>query len=330
MGVEEDVEAVEAIEAVRTLEVAAGAAGTRLEQFVREAFSGSSAAEVRRIIADGRVRVDGLPGAKGYRLRAGQRIEVSGMPAASDWTPAPSAVPGVAVVFEDASLVVISKPSGVPSVPLRPEEIGTAANALLAIDPAMRGLGRNPRDSGLISRLDTGTSGLLAAGRTKAAVEALVEAAGHGRIVKGYLALVEGVRTGPWPRAIRRKLVVHGPRGSRVVAGPEMAPSAAGVPETRILRVRAGRGASLVVAEIRRGERHQIRAHLAAIGHPILGDVERGGRPLPGGGLALHAAWIELPHPRTGKPLRIETPPLEPLAGALREAELRVRRREGP
>ncbi|MBN1772031.1 MAG: RluA family pseudouridine synthase [Deltaproteobacteria bacterium] len=304
-------------------------AGTRLEAFVRGRFPGSSLTQARRVIDDGQVRVNDRHAPKGYRLRAGDRVRVEQAPARADWTPVPGAVEGVQVVYEDAELLAVAKPAGIPSVPQRPDEIGTVANALVAYDAGLAGLGRTPRDAGLISRLDHGTSGLLVAGRTRAAFAELLRAGDAGELHKGYLALVEGVRRAPWPTRVRRPLEARGPRGATVVAGAEAGSGA--VPETRILRTRSGTEGTLVVAELRHGERHQIRAHLAALGHPIWGDVERGGRPLGDDGrLALHAAWLELPHPRTGHRLRLETPPMEPLASALRAARLPVRQREEP
>lgn len=304
-------------------------AGTRLEAFVRGRFPGSSLTQVRRLIAEGLVRVNDRHAPKGYRLRAGDRVRVERAPARADWTPAPAAVDGILVVYEDLELLAVAKPAGVPSVPQRPDETGTVANALVAHDPSLAGLGRTPRDAGLISRLDNGTSGLLVAARTRPAFGELLRANAAGELRKGYLALVEGIRRTPWPTRIRRPLEARGPRGGVVVAGAES--ETGDVPETRILRTRAGVEGTLVVAELRHGERHQIRAHLAAVGHPVWGDVERGGRPLGDGGrLALHAAWVELPHPRTGHRLRLETPPMEPLASALRAARLPVRQREEP
>jgi 23S rRNA pseudouridine1911/1915/1917 synthase len=310
------------------IEIAPGQAGTRLEAFVRERFSGSSLTQARRVIGDGSVRVNGRPAVKGYRLRAGDRVSIAVAPVRADWTPAPGAVDGLLFVYEDAELIAVAKPAAVAAVPLRPDETGTVANALVAHDGALAGLGRTPRDAGLVSRLDTGTSGLLLAGRTRAAFDTLLDASNRGEMVKGYLALVEGVRRTPWPSAVRRPLEAYGRRGANVVAGAEK--RGAGIPETRILRTRAGIDATLLVAAIKHGERHQIRAHLAAIGHPVVGDVERGGRPLEHAGFALHAAWLEFPHPRTGHRMKLETPPMEPLASALRAARLVVRLREKP
>ena len=312
----------------KEIEVEPGQAGTRLEAFVRERFAGSSLTQVRRVIGEGSVRVNGRPAVKGYRLRAGDRVAIADAPARADWTPAPGTVEGLLFVYEDAELIAVAKPAAVASVPLRPQENGTVANALVARDAALAGIGRTSRDAGLVLRLDTGTSGLLLAGRTRAAFDALLEASNRGEMVKGYLALVEGVRRTPWPSAIRRPLEAHGRRGANVVAGAEV--RGPGIPETRILRARAGTDVTLVVAAIKHGERHQIRAHLAAIGHPVVGDVERGGRRLEREGFALHAAWLEFPHPRTGHRMKLETPPMEPLASALRTARLVVRLREKP
>jgi 23S rRNA pseudouridine1911/1915/1917 synthase len=283
---------------------------------------------VRRVIAAGDVLVNGRPQAKGYRLRAGDRVAIGRKPERADWHPQPGKVPGLLFVFEDAEIVAVAKPAGVPSAPLRPDETGTVANALVDRDPAMAVVGRGPRDAGLVSRLDTGTSGLLLAARDKTSFATLLEASNHNEISKGYLAMVEGVRKTPWPSAVRRPLAAHGPRGALIVAGAEK--TGPHVPETRLLRTHSGPDVTLIVVEIRQGERHQIRAHLAAIGHPVLGDVERGGRPLADGLLALHAAWLEFPHPRTGHRIKLDTPPMEPLASALREARLAVRKRVEP
>jgi len=310
------------------IEVTAEQAGTRLEALVREHFPGSSLTMVRRVLAEGAVRVNGRPQPKGYRLHAGDKVRLFQAPTRADWRPAPGSVDGLLFVYEDAEVLAVAKPAGVPATPLRPEETGTVANALVAHDPSLAGIGRTPRDAGLISRLDNGTSGLLLAGRTSAAFATLLAAVEHGEVLKGYLALVEGVRRTPWPASVRRPLEAYGPKHATVVAGAERRGSS--VPETRILRTRAGTDATLVVAELKHGERHQIRAHLAAIGHPVCGDVERGGRPLGDDRFALHAAWIEFPHPRTGHRLKVETPPMEPLASALKSARLLVRQRDEP
>jgi len=309
--------------------VDAGAEGTRLDRFLRDRFRGTSLSLVRTALDAGGVTVNGRPARKGDRLREGDLVRVERPPVAADWLPAADASVPLVEVWADAEIVVVAKPAGVPCVPLRPDETGTVAGALIARYPQTAGIGRTPRDSGLVSRLDAGTSGLLLAALTPDAFQTLVRSADAGRIVKGYLALVEGVRQSPWPRAVRRPLATLGPRGAVVVAGAQ-ARADRDAPETKILRARAGIGETLVVVEIRKGERHQIRAHLAAIGHPIIGDVERGGRPLAGGNIALHAAWIEFPHPRTGRSLRVEAPLLEPLASAIGDAHIPVRRREGP
>ncbi len=302
--------------------------GLRLDRFVRDRFPAASLALVRRALDTGDVAVNGRPARKGDKLRAGDRVSVAHEPPPAEWTPEPDGSVHLLWVFQDDDVAAVAKPAGVPTVPLRPGEGGTVAGALLHRHPALAGLGRTPRDCGLISRLDRGTSGLLLAAMNRPAFDALLDAVRGGRVAKGYMALVEGVRAGPWPSTIRRPLRAFGPRGAAVVAGASGVGE--GTPETRILRARAGHGVTLVVAEIRRGRRHQIRAHLASLGHPVVGDVERGGRTLPDGGLGLHAAWIVFPHPRTGLPLRVEAPPMEPLASALREARILVRRRDAP
>lgn len=274
--------------------------GARLETFVHAALPRLSRRLVRRVIAEGAVRVNGRPADKGHRLRRGDRVTVPALPAR------PVAEPALAlpVVHEDGSLVAVDKPGGMPGHALDPRERGTAAGFLLARYPEMAEVG-DPLAPGLVHRLDTGTSGLLLAARTREAWTAVRAALAARRIEKQYLAIVAG----RFPRAVRLVDVplAHDPRDRRrMTAAPPGARAWAA--ETRLEGLGTADDRSLVRACIRTGVTHQVRVHLALVGHPVLGDVRYGAPPGPfaDGRHALHATRIALTHPASGSSLVLE------------------------
>ncbi|HJQ84217.1 MAG TPA: RluA family pseudouridine synthase, partial [Candidatus Binatia bacterium] len=206
------------------------------------------------------------------------------------------------VVHEDASIVVVDKPGGMPAHALDPRQRGTAAAFLLARYPEMADVGE-PLAPGLVHRLDTGTSGLLVAARTVEAHAALRAALRARRVEKRYVAVVAG--TGPELAGTRVVLPLAHDAGDRrrmIAAAPGLRAWPA---ETALEVLSSWRGRTLVRATIRTGVTHQVRAHLAHVGHPVLGDVLYGGPPvaLPAGRHALHASELSLPHPADGRPL---------------------------
>ena len=287
--------------AALTLTVAAG--GARLDAFLHGALPALSRRLVRRLIAEGAVRVNGRPAAKGVRVVAGDRVTLPDLPAGI----APE--PGLAlpVVHEDDALVALDKPGAMPGHALDPRQRGTAAAFLLARWPEMAGIG-DPLAPGLVHRLDTGTSGLLLAARTRAAYQALRAALRAHAVEKRYLAWVAGDARALDGARIALPLA-HDPHDRR-----RMVPATAGMhawpAETRVAAVSTGHERSLLEATIRTGVTHQVRAHLAARGHPLLGDLLYGGAPagLPPGRHALHAAGMTLPHPVDGRSLGLSAP----------------------
>ena len=255
---------------------------------------------VRRLIAEGAVCVNGRPAAKGVRVARGDRVTLPDLPATI--TPEPGLA--LAVLHEDDALVALDKPGGMPGHALDPRQRGTAAAFLLARYPEMADVG-DPLAPGLVHRLDSGTSGLLVAARTRAAHCALRAALRARAVEKRYLAWVAGDASALDGARVALPLA-HDPRDRR-----RMLPATAGVrawpAETRLAIVAAGRERSLVEATILTGVTHQVRVHLAARGHPVLGDVLYGGAPagLPRGRHALHAAGLTLPHPTDGRPLSL-------------------------
>jgi 23S rRNA pseudouridine1911/1915/1917 synthase len=292
------------------LEVDPDAAGTRLDRFLAQRLAGTTRARCTRLVADGAVRVNGRPARKGLLLAAGDRVEVTGtVPTDAALRPVPELDQPLAVLHADAHLVVVVKPAGLRTQPLRAGERGTLASALVARYPECADAGADPRDAGLVQRLDRETSGVLVGARTRAAWAALRAAFHAGEVEKVYLALVGGVPAGPF---VVDAVIAPCPGDRRrVVASTDplvaMRPGALAA-RTEVDVVRALRGAALVRACTRTGRRHQIRAHLATAGHPLLGDRLYGGADVAGAPHYLHAARVSLPHPADGTRVSYEAP----------------------
>jgi 23S rRNA pseudouridine1911/1915/1917 synthase len=283
-------------------------ASPRLDRWLAEATLGLSRAAAMKLVASGKVLVNGRRAKKGQPLEAGDEVRIQGGVPAHDWSPRPSTEVALRVVHEDADVVVVEKPAGVPTHPLEPEETGTVANALVARWPEMAGVGYSPREPGIVHRLDTDTSGLLLCARNEVAFRALRDALRGGEVRKEYMALVAGDVSesgrvlgaiAPHQKDRRRVEVIPEQRRRR---RPE-----AKLAETRY-EVLQRYGGTFTLLRVRASPalRHQVRVHLASAGHPIAGDALYGGPAIEG--LTrhfLHAEALAFMHPRTGKPLRL-------------------------
>ncbi|HEX2033521.1 MAG TPA: RluA family pseudouridine synthase [Chloroflexota bacterium] len=287
---------------------------------------GLSRAERARIWRSGGVTVGGTPvPAQHIHCFPGDVVEAWYPEATSRVQPEPQ-LP-LAVLYEDRWLLAVDKPAGQLSHPARREQHGTVANAVAARYRLQDGSA--PEPVRLVHRLDRDTSGVLLFARTSAAARALARQRARGILVREYLALVAGrpasrgeieLPLGPDPgHGARRK--VYGPPSPlpqregepacAVVPDPAAVAAGAGVQAASTLYqvVQYGQGAALVAARLRTGRTHQLRAHLAAIGHPLLGDDLYGGQPWPGlRRQALHAWRTRLRHPVTGATLTIVAP----------------------
>jgi 23S rRNA pseudouridine1911/1915/1917 synthase len=267
------------------MRVPAGLPG-RVDACVRALLPGASRRLVRQLLAEGAVRVNGRPAAKGTRIEAGDLVE---LPVLEPLAPEPD-VP-LRVLYEDRDVVAIDKPGGVPGHALDARQRGTMAGALLARYPELATVGE-PSSAGLVHRLDTGTSGVLLAARSGPVHAELREAFRRHEVRKRYVAVVVGV-----PRAGLVDLpLAHDPRDRRkmrVAAGADRAWPA----RTDVRAVVVHGGHAVIDVEIRTGVTHQIRAHLAHLGHPVVGDTLYGGPDgvLPPGRHALHARGLDLP-----------------------------------
>lgn len=275
-----------------TFTVSASEAGQRLDKLV-VARSELGRRRVAELFARGQVAVAGRRIPKGEPAREGDEIVVS---FDADDRPAPEPEARLSVRLETPHLVVVAKPAGQPSAPLRGEP-GTLAGALLGRFPEMAGVGHSPREPGLLHRLDTQTSGLVVAARNPDAFRRLHDALRQGAMTKRYLAIVDSEGLGDSgtidaPIAPDRKnpkrVLVADPTSQRT--GKNRARPAL----TRWTLLEARGRFALLEVTVSRALRHQIRAHLASIGHPIAGDAVYGGPLAPelGERHALHASYI--------------------------------------
>jgi 23S rRNA pseudouridine1911/1915/1917 synthase len=281
----------------------------RLDAVVAERLS-LTRADAQRAIAGGRVRVDGALRPKSHRLAGGERLSVD----LTGMGDVPPEGPPVEVRYRDTYLLIVSKPAGLPTHPTVGRLTGTLVNRLIGMGVSLSSAGE-PLRPGIVHRLDAGTSGLLIVASTDQAHHALTAMIRRHEVDRRYLALVRGA-------VEHDRFAVDAPLGRvgsrirvRAVTGKEA--------ETRFeVRDRFDR-ATLLEAAPTTGRTHQIRVHLSAVGHPILGDRTYGGggddakrlgltRPF------LHSWRLSFDHPITGERIEVEDPLPPELIVALR------------
>lgn len=274
----------------------------RLDQFLagRTQLSRHAA---RRLIEEGQVRVDGRVARKpGLMLGPGQRVGLSTAPQDPRKTPpVPQRELPLEVLYEDGDVVVVNKPAGWPTHPLRPGERGTLASALVARYPECVASNPEAREGGLCQRLDLYTSGAIVASRNAPAFAAMRAHLRQGQVEKEYLALVAGVAEAETLEVSLPILPAPGPfRHRRLVTAttPEQVyhPDALDA-QTRFVVLARGKHHTLLRAEAKTGRRHQVRAHLAYLGLPLVGDSLYGAPPFEelAEGYFLHASRIRFP-----------------------------------
>jgi 23S rRNA pseudouridine1911/1915/1917 synthase len=279
---------------------------------VLAAALGLPRADVQRAIAAGRILVDGLARPKSFRLSGGERVEADLRPPA-DLEPEPGPLE---LIFRDEHLLVVSKPAGMITHPTAARRTGTLVNRLLSLGIPLSLAGGDDRP-GIVHRLDSGTSGLMIVAKDDPTYRALARMFRKHEVERRYLALVRG-------RVEHDRFLIDAPlerRRTRIRVGSGGGKEAS----TEIGVLERLSDATLVEAKPRTGRTHQIRVHLAAVGHPILGDRAYGG----GGGLAaelglarpfLHSWRIAFDHPTSGARVELEDPLPEDLEQVLSRA----------
>jgi len=284
--------------------VGEGEAGRRLDTVLAGRL-GTSRAVAQRLIESGAVILDGHPATKAHVLRTGESLAYE--PPAQAATTLVAEPVSYRLVYEDEALLVVDKPAGVVVHPAPGNEHGTLVQGLLEHGIA----GGHESRPGIVHRLDRDTSGLLIVARSAEAHRRLVEQMARREIGRCYAALVVGALPhdtgtidaplGRHPRD-RKRISVHTTRPRRAV--------------THFTVRDRPSGYTLLEVRLETGRTHQIRVHLAALGHPVAGDVVYGHAPRPDGleRQFLHAGHLEFAHPLSGAPLSFDAPLPDDLA----------------
>jgi 23S rRNA pseudouridine1911/1915/1917 synthase len=281
----------------RRFAVDAAGHGERLDKLLVAHAGEFSRSHLQGLIERGLVSVDGAAArTASRRLKAGQSVLIELQPTDECLAFTPETM-ALAIVFEDAHVIVIDKPAGLVVHPAPGNWRGTLLNGLLAHHRAAAQLPR----AGVVHRLDKDTSGLMVVAKTLEAMTALTRAIAAREVQREYLALTHGV-------IAAAPFSIEAPIGRDPVSRVRMAVVGSGkAARTDVSRVAADSHFSAVLCRLHSGRTHQIRVHLASRGHPLVADALYGGAPALGmARQALHAARLGFEHPFSGKTLRFE------------------------
>ena len=283
--------------------------GQRLDRFLVSLLEGQSRSQIQKLIADGRVAVSRGVARANLTMREGDRVTVD-IPEAAPSTVAGEALP-LEIIHQDADVAVLNKPAGMVVHPAAGHASGTLVNALIHHIPDLSGIGGETRP-GIVHRLDRGTSGVMVIAKNDAAHKELSRQFHDREVEKEYIALVWGVVQAG--RRIDASIGRDPTNRQKMSARAKHAREAV----TRITRVHHMPGVTLCQVAIHTGRTHQIRVHLSAIGHPIVGDALYGGvhRRVLGDIRAvqrlkrpfLHAERLMFHHPRDGRRMEFTAP----------------------
>lgn len=287
-------------------EIPSALAGDRLDRVVA-LLADLSRAQSAALIAGGGVSVDGVPASAGkVKLEVGQVIVIDTAKLPEKELPKADSSVRINIVHADADIVVVNKANGLVVHPGAGNPAGTLVNGLLALYPEIAEVG-DPMRPGIVHRLDAGTTGLMVVARTPDAYESMVHQLSQRLVHREYLAVAVGAfdaHSGVIDAAIGRDLRELTKMAVRVDGKPART-------HYEVLReFQAPISASLVRCQLETGRTHQIRVHLAAVGHPVLGDATYGGvrATVPFGRPALHAVRLSFEHPRSGDAMSFDAP----------------------
>jgi 23S rRNA pseudouridine1911/1915/1917 synthase len=294
------------------IEVPPALDGERVDRAVA-LLTGWSRGDVQQLVQQGAVLVDGDEVGKSHRLRAGAVVDLLDEPSVAEPPQAEDDVV-VDVRYADDDVIVVAKRAGMVVHPGAGHSSGTLVHGLLARYPELGAVG-DPFRPGIVHRLDRDTSGLMVVARSAPAYDALVEQLSRRAVTRRYDALA-------WGRFDARHGTIDAPIGRSEARRTRMAVREAGRPARtgyEVVRAFDAPVCSLLVCTLESGRTHQIRVHLAAVGHPVVGDATYGGRrePIALTRPFLHAAHLAFVHPSTGATLTFDEPLPADLAAVL-------------
>ena len=298
---------------LRPFEIGAAQHGERLDRALAQLVPEFSRSYLQQLIEAGAVLLHGRPATKpAARVRAGDAgsIELRPTPQSQAFKPEPMALD---VLFQDPHVLVLVKPAGLVVHPAPGNWSGTLLNGLLAHDGVAQLLPR----AGIVHRLDKDTSGLMMVARSRAAMDSLVQAIAAREVARQYVALAHRPWAGPAARRVDAA-IGRDPRNRLRMAAVDLERNAGKPASTGFELLENGDAGCLVRATLQTGRTHQIRVHMASIGHPLVGDELYGGTPAAGmARQALHAFRLAFQHPVTGEALEFSAPLPADLSSAL-------------
>ena len=298
---------------LRTFTVDAPLHGARLDRALAGRVPEFSRSYLQQLVEAGAVRLQGRAVTKAsHRVKAGDACEVELRPTPQSQAFKPEAIP-LQVVHEDEHLCVIDKPAGLVVHPAPGNWSGTLLNALLARDAKAAELPR----AGIVHRLDKDTSGLMVVARSRQAMDRLVQMIAAREVSRQYIALAHRQWQGADTRHVDAP-IGRDPRNRLRMAVVDLEKNSGKAASTLLELLQNSEQGCLVKATLGTGRTHQIRVHMAHVGHPLVGDALYGGAPAAGlQRQALHAFRLAFAHPMTGKALDFHSPLPADLQAAL-------------
>lgn len=305
-------------EEVRVAAVPVALHGQRLDRVLAQLVPEFSRSYLQQLIEQGEALIDGRVTTKvSAKVRLGHQLQITLRATPQSQAFVPEAMP-IEVVYEDEHLRVIHKPAGLVVHPAPGNWRGTLLNGLLALDPKAFEVPR----AGIVHRLDKDTSGLMVVARTRQAMDALVSQIAARVVHRQYLALAHKNWSGASPRTLEAA-IGRDPANRLRMAVVDLSHQSGKTAATTFDLLAQGERCCLVQCTLHTGRTHQIRVHMAHLGHPLLGDAVYGGVPL--GGMsrqALHAWRLAFEHPITGEPIDLRSDWPEDIAQALQNLGL--------
>jgi 23S rRNA pseudouridine1911/1915/1917 synthase len=289
---------------LRPFAIGAPQHGERLDRALALLVPEFSRSYLQQLLESGAVLLNGAPARKpSHRVKAGDAgtVELRPTPQSQAFRPEPMALD---VLFQDEHLLVLDKPAGLVVHPAPGNWSGTLLNGLLAHDEQARSLPR----AGIVHRLDKDTSGLMVVARSRAAMDALVQRIAARAVVRQYVALAHRPWVGPRERRVDAP-IGRDPRNRLRMAAVDLDRTPGKSASTGFDLIENAAEGCLVRATLQTGRTHQIRVHMASIGHPLVADALYGGASAAGmQRQALHAFRLAFDHPFTGEPLQFLAP----------------------